>query len=39
VAIGQSHRRGQNIIEATGIKMHDTGYRIKEKEYRTQGTG
>jgi hypothetical protein len=29
------------MIEATGIRMHDTGYenRIKDKGYRTQETG
>ncbi len=31
VAIGQSQRRGQNMKEATGIRMHDTGYREQDK--------
>jgi hypothetical protein len=31
VANGQSQRRGQNMIEATGIRMHDTGYREQDK--------
>jgi hypothetical protein len=37
-AIGQSQRRGQNMIEATGIRMHDTEYREQDKGYRIQNT-